>query len=147
LGKLRGFHSVGSLGSGLVLGAAWGLSWPILQNVLQYYKCLIFAPPSWPSDRFSFSALLAASLCRAELPAAVASRLAAAEFRRCARRAGAARLDRRTLLAHNAERSLAPASTLKLLTSLAALETLGPAYRGRTELLAKGEAVDGVPRR
>jgi D-alanyl-D-alanine carboxypeptidase/D-alanyl-D-alanine-endopeptidase (penicillin-binding protein 4) len=52
--------------------------------------------------------------------------------------------DGRLLVAHGADRALAPASTLKLLTSLAALETLGPAYRLRTELLTRGEPVDGV---
>jgi D-alanyl-D-alanine carboxypeptidase/D-alanyl-D-alanine-endopeptidase (penicillin-binding protein 4) len=44
----------------------------------------------------------------------------------------------------NADRSLQPASTLKLLTSLVALETLGPGYRGTTELRAAAEPVDGV---
>ena len=37
-----------------------------------------------------------------------------------------------------------PASTLKLLTSLAALEILGPAYRGRSELRARENVADGV---
>ena len=44
----------------------------------------------------------------------------------------------------NPDRTLQPASTLKLLTSLVALETLGPGYRGTSELLAAGEPVDGV---
>ena len=46
--------------------------------------------------------------------------------------------------ASNADRSVQPASTLKLLTSLVALETLGPTYRGRTELLLSGAATIGV---
>ena len=54
--------------------------------------------------------------------------------------------DGRTLLSHGADRAMQPASTLKLLTSLAALETLGPAYRGRTELLTRGEPMEGVLR-
>jgi len=46
--------------------------------------------------------------------------------------------DGETLLAHQPDRAMQPASTLKLVTSLAALETLGPTYRGRTELRARG---------
>lgn len=52
--------------------------------------------------------------------------------------------DGATLASHNAERSLQPASTLKLLTSLVALETLGPAYRGTAEMRARAAPVDGV---
>ena len=36
-----------------------------------------------------------------------------------------------------------PASTIKLLTTLVALDLLGPAYRWRTEVFAGGELVDG----
>jgi D-alanyl-D-alanine carboxypeptidase/D-alanyl-D-alanine-endopeptidase (penicillin-binding protein 4) len=43
-----------------------------------------------------------------------------------------------TVLAHGADRSLAPASTMKLVTSWIALEQLGPAYRGRTEISTAG---------
>lgn len=42
--------------------------------------------------------------------------------------------DQRVLFSHQAERSLQTASTMKLLTTAVALERLGPAYRGRTEL-------------
>ena len=49
-------------------------------------------------------------------------------------------------LEHRSGESLQPASTLKLLTSMVALDRLGPAYRGRTELLASGETTDGVLR-
>lgn len=52
--------------------------------------------------------------------------------------------DGATVFALNPERSLAPASTLKLLTSLVALETLGPGYRGAAEFRARAEPVDGV---
>jgi len=48
------------------------------------------------------------------------------------------------LIAHNDERSMTPASTMKLLTTYAALELLGPAYRWRTEIYRDGELVDGV---
>lgn len=44
----------------------------------------------------------------------------------------------------NATRPLQPASTLKLLTTLAGLELLGPAWRGRTRLLATGPIEHGV---
>lgn len=43
------------------------------------------------------------------------------------------------LFAKNPERALAPASTMKLLTALAALEAFGPAYQFTTEVLAPGE--------
>lgn len=47
--------------------------------------------------------------------------------------------DEATVLAHNAERAMQPASTLKLLTAIVALERLGPAYRGAAELRSTGE--------
>ncbi len=50
------------------------------------------------------------------------------------------------LLAHQADRPFQPASTLKVLTAIVALERLGPAWRGYSELLAQGEVVDGVLR-
>ncbi len=42
--------------------------------------------------------------------------------------------DQRVLYSHQAERSFQTASTMKLLTTAAALERLGPVYRGRSEL-------------
>jgi len=54
--------------------------------------------------------------------------------------------DGAAVLEHRSSESLQPASTLKSLTALVALERLGPAYRGRTELRAAGEAADGVLR-
>lgn len=47
-------------------------------------------------------------------------------------------------LAVNAGVPLNPASLMKLLTTLAALETLGPAYTWKTELLSQMAPVDGV---
>jgi D-alanyl-D-alanine carboxypeptidase/D-alanyl-D-alanine-endopeptidase (penicillin-binding protein 4) len=48
------------------------------------------------------------------------------------------------LLAHRAERPMQPASTMKLVTTLVALEQLGPVFRGRTELRTNAPLVDGV---
>jgi serine-type D-Ala-D-Ala carboxypeptidase/endopeptidase (penicillin-binding protein 4) len=47
------------------------------------------------------------------------------------------------LLAFNADVPRNPASTMKLLTTLAALEVLGPAYQWRTEAWTDAEPVDG----
>lgn len=49
-----------------------------------------------------------------------------------------------TLVSHNAQQSMQPASTMKLFTTLAALEQLGPAFRGRTEFRTSAEVVNGV---
>ena len=52
--------------------------------------------------------------------------------------------DGATVLAHGADQSLQPASTMKVLTGWAALERLGPAYRGRTELRSIVPVANGV---
>ncbi len=52
--------------------------------------------------------------------------------------------DGATVLAHRERESMQPASTMKLVTSLATLEKLGPAYRARTQLRSRGELADGV---
>ncbi len=52
--------------------------------------------------------------------------------------------DGATLLSHRADASMQPASTLKPLTAIVALERLGPAYRGRTELRTTATLADGV---
>jgi serine-type D-Ala-D-Ala carboxypeptidase/endopeptidase (penicillin-binding protein 4) len=48
------------------------------------------------------------------------------------------------VLSHNPDKSLAPASTLKVLTSIVGLEKLGPAYRARTELRSEAKVTQGV---
>jgi D-alanyl-D-alanine carboxypeptidase/D-alanyl-D-alanine-endopeptidase (penicillin-binding protein 4) len=48
------------------------------------------------------------------------------------------------LLSVNGDASLNPASTIKTVTTLAALDTLGPAYTWQTELYALGPVVDGT---
>ena len=47
-------------------------------------------------------------------------------------------------ISHNADAALNPASTMKLLTTYAGLELLGPDYRWRTEVYTDGELRDGV---
>lgn len=50
----------------------------------------------------------------------------------------------RPLLRHRGTAPMNPASLAKLLTTLVALETLGPAYRFRTEVLADAPPHDGI---
>lgn len=51
---------------------------------------------------------------------------------------------KQVLLAHEAQRSMHPGSTMKLLTTMAALDRLGPVFRARTELRSAAEIVDGT---
>lgn len=93
-------------------------------------------------------ALFAASLAcvgaaRAELPAPVARLLDAAGIPQDALGVLVLR-GNTTLLAHGAGRSMAPASTMKLVTTMVGLEHLGPAFRGRTELRSSAELAGGV---
>ena len=48
------------------------------------------------------------------------------------------------IISLNADRSMNPASTMKLLTTFASLETLGPAYRWKTEAYLNGKLEKGV---
>jgi D-alanyl-D-alanine carboxypeptidase/D-alanyl-D-alanine-endopeptidase (penicillin-binding protein 4) len=50
----------------------------------------------------------------------------------------------RPALSHNAGAAMNPASTMKLVTTLAALELLGPAYRWKTEAYVAGELREDV---
>ena len=50
----------------------------------------------------------------------------------------------RPLVSLNVDRAINPASTMKLLTTIAALETLGPAYRWKTEAYLDGKLENGV---
>ena len=52
--------------------------------------------------------------------------------------------DGATVLAHRANAPMQPASTLKALTSIVALERLGPTYRGKTQLRSAGLIVAGT---
>jgi len=89
--------------------------------------------------------LCAASLARAELPATVRERLDAAGLPSEAMAFVVQRVsDGAVVMEHRSGRPMQPASTIKLLTSLAALEVLGPAHQARTELRSDGELEDGV---
>ena len=48
------------------------------------------------------------------------------------------------LVAHQADKALNPASTIKLVTTFAALDLLGPAHAFRTDVLAAGEVAGGA---
>ena len=48
------------------------------------------------------------------------------------------------LFTQDPSKPMNPASTMKLLTTFAGLELLGPDYRWRTEAYAEGKIVDGV---
>lgn len=50
------------------------------------------------------------------------------------------------VISHEAGRSMQPASTMKLLTSIVGLEKLGPAYRAKTELATAAPLENGVLR-
>jgi D-alanyl-D-alanine carboxypeptidase/D-alanyl-D-alanine-endopeptidase (penicillin-binding protein 4) len=96
-----------------------------------------------------FSALLAllllARLSSAALPPPVAQALAAAGIPESAvglyvHDTGA----ERPAISHNPERALNPASTMKLVTTYAALDLLGPAYTWNTEVYATAPIVNEV---
>jgi len=101
-------------------------------------RCLLLA--AWLA---CFAAFLPAKA--AQLPGPVAAALARAGIAQ-----GAAAFyvheigTPRPLLAIGAERPLNPASTIKLITTYAALEILGPAYTWPTEVYAEGELNRGV---
>ncbi|HSN19725.1 MAG TPA: D-alanyl-D-alanine carboxypeptidase, partial [Usitatibacter sp.] len=50
------------------------------------------------------------------------------------------------LLSHREHAAMNPASVMKLVTSVAALDLLGPAFRFRTDVLLDGALEDGVLR-
>ncbi len=79
----------------------------------------------------------------AQLPEPVSKSLAAANIPDEAMSALVLRGDE-TVLSYLAERQMQPASTIKLVTTLVALEQLGPVFRGRTELRTSGELVKDV---
>lgn len=89
--------------------------------------------------------LIAALPARAQLPEAVSSQLAAAGIGDDAIAVMVLRGDK-VIVSHQPDRPMQPASTMKLVTSLVALEQLGPVFRGRTELRSAGTVRNGVLR-
>ncbi len=81
---------------------------------------------------------------QAPLPEAVAQMLRETNIPEDALGAIALRLgDGAVVMTHGAGRSLQPASTLKLLTAIVALDRLGPAFRARTELVTAAPIAKG----
>ncbi len=88
--------------------------------------------------------LLAPALAAAELPAPVREALAKAGVPESAVGAVVAPVaGGAPLVSHNAERPLNPASAIKLVTTWAALDLLGPAHTFATEVLVTGEVAGG----
>ena len=97
--------------------------------------------------RFALATVLVAAFgaAHAQLPAPVASVLAQQGLPEDA--LGVLVLKgEAVVLSHQADRPMQPASTMKLVTTLASLERLGPAFRGRTELRTAGTIDKGVLR-
>lgn len=98
----------------------------------------------------TFAAVLGLALAvtvHAEVPAAVAARLDAAGLPHDA--LGFVVLDEATgreIAAHRGGSAMQPGSTLKVLTAIVALERLGPAWQGRTELVTAAPLEGGVLR-
>ena len=89
--------------------------------------------------------LLAPALAAAELPAPVREALAKAGVPESAVGAVVAPVGGGApLLSHNAERPLNPASAIKLVTTYAALDLLGPAHTFATDVLVTGEVAGGA---
>jgi D-alanyl-D-alanine carboxypeptidase/D-alanyl-D-alanine-endopeptidase (penicillin-binding protein 4) len=84
------------------------------------------------------AALAASSLAHAQLPEPVTQVLRTTGIAEDAVSVLVLR-DNQTVLAHLADRPMQPASTMKLVSTLVGLDTLGPVFRGRTELRTTGE--------
>ncbi|ELX11551.1 putative serine-type D-Ala-D-Ala carboxypeptidase [Janthinobacterium sp. HH01] len=93
--------------------------------------------------RLILAALLATGTAHAELPEPISALLQAAHIPPEGAGIVVMRGDA-TLVSHNAQQSMQPASTMKLFTTLTALEQLGPAFRGRTEFRTSADVVNGV---
>jgi D-alanyl-D-alanine carboxypeptidase/D-alanyl-D-alanine-endopeptidase (penicillin-binding protein 4) len=92
-------------------------------------------------------ALLPGVTAHAQIPAPVAARLAAAGLPEDSLGFVVLKADSgREVLAHRAGASMPPASTIKVLTALVALERLGPDWQGRTELVTAAPVEEGVLR-
>jgi len=96
--------------------------------------------------RLLFAALLAAGAVHADdLPEPVARLMQSSNIPPEAAGIVVMRGDA-TLISHNAQQVMQPGSTMKLFTTMAALEQLGPTFRGRTEFRSDADVVNGVLR-
>lgn len=94
---------------------------------------------------FFLSLLLCVSAAHAELPEAVNKALQAEGVPAESVSVFVQQLDQHQLVInHHADQALNPASTMKLLTTYAGLELLGPAYRWHTEIYHDGTLSNGV---
>jgi D-alanyl-D-alanine carboxypeptidase/D-alanyl-D-alanine-endopeptidase (penicillin-binding protein 4) len=84
------------------------------------------------------AALAASSFAHAQLPEPVSQALRTTGIAEDAVSVLVLR-DDQTVLSHLADRPMQPASTMKLVSTLIGLETLGPVFRSRTELRTTGE--------
>jgi len=89
------------------------------------------------------AALLAAGVAHAALPEPVAQLMQSAQIPQEAAGIIVMRGDT-VLVSHNPAQSMQPASTMKLFTTMTALEQLGPVFRGRTEFRTNADVVNGV---
>ncbi len=93
----------------------------------------------------SFLFCLAGAVSASDLPPSVAQALKVAGIPAASVAVVAQEVDANwPRIAHNARAPMNPASTIKLLTTFAALDLLGPAYTWKTEAYASGRVVDGV---
>ncbi|MDD2720721.1 MAG: D-alanyl-D-alanine carboxypeptidase/D-alanyl-D-alanine-endopeptidase [Gallionella sp.] len=92
-----------------------------------------------------FALCFAAGAMAASLPVAVRQELKQAGIPQSSVAVVVQQVGKRQPLLHlNDERAMNPASTMKLLTTFAALDLLGPAYTWKTEAYLDGELKDGV---
>lgn len=90
-------------------------------------------------------ATLSASLAQAALPEPVSKALRSEGLASNSVSIFVQRVDAtQPLISHQAEKPLNPASTMKLLTTYAGLDLLGPAYRWKTEVYGDGSLNGGV---
>jgi D-alanyl-D-alanine carboxypeptidase/D-alanyl-D-alanine-endopeptidase (penicillin-binding protein 4) len=129
----------------LVLFYLIPITLPSRRNNVQRYEMMRNRRGRAFAAAFLILALPAAA--HAELPAPIAAKLREAGMTPEAM--GAIVLDARTgdtVFSWQADRPFQPASTMKLLTSIVALEKLGPQWRGRAELVTAANVDDGVLR-
>lgn len=92
------------------------------------------------------SLLIVSGKSLAELPPEVSSALkkAGISHQDIAVYVQAVEQDTSILISHNADKGMNPASVMKLITTNAALELLGPAYRWKTEVYKNGTVNNGI---